>query len=206
MLKHYFTTFLLFLYFTTSVLAQVAGDYRIKQDGDWDDPNTWEVYNGTTWGNAVDFPGYVNGSNELIIDDGISVFFSGNSTVTVTQDKLVITHGELVFENNADITIEVGRLELLAKNAGAGEIGVMRWVQNADVFLPVGAVIVINGGDLDTSKNCNDSQSLYIGSEAITTCNGDSGSQGSFDDFEDNGGNRRTVITNRNKTYRVNKT
>ena len=210
MLKNYFTSFLVFLFISFSAFAQVAGDYRVKQDGDWDDLATWEVYNGTTWVNATDFPGYINASNELVIDDGTSVYFrkppppGANYTVNVNQDKLVITNGELVFENNADININVDRIELLRD--GSGGQGNMRWVKNANVRLPEGTVVVINGGDLITSSNCNDSQSLYIGDDAITTCNGDSGSQGSFDDFVDKGGNRRIIITNRNKTYRVNKT
>lgn len=206
MLKQYFTSIFLFLFVSLSAMAQSAGDYRVKQNGDWDDPATWEYYNGTTWVNATDFPGTINGSNQIVIDDGISVFFNANDVVDFNQDGLVISFGELVFLNNNNVVLNIPFIRLMAKDESAGEIGVMRWDGNADVYLPEGAIVSINGGDLITSSNsCSDSARLIIGSDIISTCNGNSGSSGSFDDFVNGGGTRVTIITNRNKTYRVNK-
>jgi len=33
--------------------AQTTGDFRSRQDGDWDDFNSWETYDGTQWVNAT---------------------------------------------------------------------------------------------------------------------------------------------------------
>ena len=40
---------LFMLCLVASVSAQNIGDYRTHQNGNWNDPNTWEYYNGASW-------------------------------------------------------------------------------------------------------------------------------------------------------------
>lgn len=37
------------VFFNTTLSAQTLGEYRSKQSGNWDDPNTWEQWDGTAW-------------------------------------------------------------------------------------------------------------------------------------------------------------
>jgi hypothetical protein len=58
--------------FSISMISwgQVNGDYRSRQDGDWDDNSTWQVYNGG-WSNCLagDYPGATAGAKTVFISD-----------------------------------------------------------------------------------------------------------------------------------------
>ncbi len=56
-----------FLLFSLSLFAQSVGDYGSISNGDWDDPNTWGVWNGTTFVNDGSYPGQSSGSYDVYI-------------------------------------------------------------------------------------------------------------------------------------------
>lgn len=74
--------FFLFL-FINSIKAQVAGDFRSAVSGQWDNPTTWQRYNGTGWdgsGFGSNNPGQTPGATS-------SVYIQTGHTVTLVQDE-----------------------------------------------------------------------------------------------------------------------
>ena len=77
-----------------TVLGQVVGDYRTQtgSDGNWSTPANWQVWNGTTWGPATDYPrstdGVITISKAIIVD------------IDVTVDQVVCTSGTALTVNN----------------------------------------------------------------------------------------------------------
>ena len=60
--------------------GQVDGDYQTIATGNWNDNNTWEVYNSGAWNpcGVGDYPGATPGA--------LTVYITGGSTVSVTAD------------------------------------------------------------------------------------------------------------------------
>ena len=62
--------FILLLFLSTTLMAQVAGDYRTRDSGDWSNAQIWERYNGSSWaaiGTPKPFASGKSGSN--YVDD-----------------------------------------------------------------------------------------------------------------------------------------
>jgi len=53
--------------------GQIAGDYQTVNGGNWDNTAIWEVYNGTAWVAATDYPGQNSGTGNVTIQDGDNV-------------------------------------------------------------------------------------------------------------------------------------
>ncbi|WP_150451484.1 immunoglobulin domain-containing protein [Arenibacter lacus] len=176
-----FAPLALFLVISMPILAQVTGDYRSKASGNWNSAATWQIYNGTIWMNATSYPG--QNSNVGTVTIGSSNTVSLNTNITAyTIDKLIIgdqTGGNdtLSFPNNQDWTVNI--MLIAIQNDG-----VLAWQGNADVYLPSEAVIYNNGGKINTDKNCNSSQRIYLGSREFSSCKGNGKFEYSFDDIE----------------------
>nr|WP_319401628.1 hypothetical protein [uncultured Carboxylicivirga sp.] len=81
-----------FCLFTIVVTAQNSGDYRtLGAGGNWNNTNTWEVYDGSTWVNAPDYPGQLAVSGLVTILNGASV------TLNVSPANVI---GDLVVEGS----------------------------------------------------------------------------------------------------------
>ncbi len=76
-MKQLFTFIIALL--SISSLAQVNGDFRSKQSGNWNSTSTWEVFdaNNLQWNNATNTPGL---SNSVWIQDGDSVVLAANGS------------------------------------------------------------------------------------------------------------------------------
>ncbi|WP_025739685.1 immunoglobulin domain-containing protein [Aquimarina pacifica] len=168
---------------STSLFSQSLNDYRSTTDGDWDDPLTWQVYNGSSWVGATNYPGEVSGTNNVSIEGGNSVDL--NTTIPNSINSLTVGDGiggtdTLEVSNTSSlntllITIEDG--------------GYATWTSNVTLFLPEGAaVIIIPSGSLDTSRPCSAAKRIQIGTIIYSTCNGGAGADYSFDDLNNAGG------------------
>jgi len=73
--------------------------YRSFQDGDWDDINTWEKYDGTGWYPASSWPGQVTNTCS-----GPSVVIRNGHEVTVDTD--VDFDGDVTVENGGTLTMQ----------------------------------------------------------------------------------------------------
>jgi len=171
----------LFVVFSIPVFAQVTGDYRSKATGNWGSASTWQIYNGIAWVNATSYPGQNSNVGTVTIGSGNKVTLNVDIT-SYTIDKLII--GD---ESGGTDTLSLphnGDYEANIMLVAVQSNGVLTWVQNADLHLPEDAIIYNNGGQIDFDKNCNASQVIWLGSRKFSACNGQGGSDYSFDEIE----------------------
>jgi len=95
MVQNYFLKGLLFLLLMLSfggAWAQVNGDYRTRNSGNWSANGTWQVYNGG-WVNCApgDYPGATAGAGTVTITNNIDVTL--NTTPTNSIGALVLATG-----------------------------------------------------------------------------------------------------------------
>ncbi|MBN1144557.1 MAG: hypothetical protein JXA72_09035, partial [Bacteroidales bacterium] len=61
-------------FITCDLWSQSAGDYRSDADGDWNNANTWERFNGATWVDpSPDYPGQNSGTGQVEIRNGHTI-------------------------------------------------------------------------------------------------------------------------------------
>ena len=172
---------LLFFVLSFPLLAQVTGDYRSKATGNWGSSSTWQMYNGTAWVNATSYPGQNSNVGTVTIGSGNTVTLNVDITSYII-DKLII--GD---ESGGDDTLSLPKNGVLTVNimlVAVQSDGVLTWEGNADLHLPEDAIIYNNGGVIDTDKNCNNSQRIYLGTREFSSCKGNGNYEFSFDEIE----------------------
>ena len=174
--------FLGLLFFSISLFAQTTGDYRSRRDGDWDNPNTWQVFDGTDWVNATNYPGELTTSNSVTIrdDDEVDLDFSvPNAITTIVVGDGSGSDAKLIIEDTSSLDVSV----LIINSDGE-----MEWDANVTLTLPASAAIVIQpGGDVDGSP-CSAAKRIEIGATIIASCNGGAGALYDFDELVAAGG------------------
>ncbi len=183
-LSHILRRFVLIAFFFLvgfPILAQVTGDYRSKSTGNWSSSGTWQIFNGSSWVNATSYPGQNSNITTVTIGSGNTVTLNVDIT-SYTIDQLIIGdqsggNDTLSIPSNGDFDVNI--MLVAVQNDG-----ILTWVKNADIHLPEGAIIYNNGGQIKTDKNCNASQNIYIGANKFSNCNGNGGSDYSFEDVE----------------------
>lgn len=91
--------------YRTKLFKDAIGDYRSNGSGNWDNPATWQRYNGTTWVAATDFPGQTPmSSGKVLIQNG------HNITVTTSQSGIynleIATGGTLTINASQTLTVD----------------------------------------------------------------------------------------------------
>ena len=205
-LKIYFFFFFVLLY--TTITAQTLGDFRSFQDGNWNDPASWEYFDGSSW---VSPPTNTN--------------YPGDGIVTANDVSIISNH---TINLNTNITNPINSLTIGDQNGGINNIstlligtsngnntyqlntnqistlydGLMEWGNNHTLVLPSGTLINIEqnspynpttvlGTDygLYDDGTCNTQMQIQIGSTLYANCNGNGGSPSSFQDVNNGGGN-----------------
>ncbi|WP_273277657.1 immunoglobulin domain-containing protein [Maribacter polysiphoniae] len=173
---------LFFLVVGFPLCAQVTGDYRSKATGYWNNSSIWQIYNGSSWVNATSYPGQNGNVATVTIGSGNTITLNVDITA-YSIDQLIIgdqsgSDDTLSLPNNGDFDVDI---KLVAVQSD----GVLTWVKNADLHLPQDAIIYNNGGQITTDKNCNASQNIFIGANKFSNCNGNGGSDYSFNEIEE---------------------
>ncbi len=89
--------------FTTFVtFGQSSGDFRTRQNGDWNNVNTWQRFNGSLWVNATWTPTYNDGT--ITVQAG----YTANITATVQVDQTIIYGAVVVYADPVDLDINDG--------------------------------------------------------------------------------------------------
>jgi len=69
---------LFFIFYCSSIYGQIAGDYRTKGSGYWNQINCWQTYNGSAWVDATVKPG---SSNNVYIQSTYNITLTGDESV-----------------------------------------------------------------------------------------------------------------------------
>ncbi len=199
---------LFYTYFCTAY-AQNIGDYQSKGTGNWNDYNTWEVYNGTTW--VAVTSGYPGKSTAPI-----GTIPAGNATAAVTIQpchEVTMNTGAKRNKVNSYVNIQKltvkGRMKLIENNDvvfgdDLQEViidgGSIFWSSNpTNLYLPQNCLITLLNLNstacsfpkgLQPIANCTGSQNLYIGgTKPYSSCNGEGNNTGgTFEDVNEAGG------------------
>ncbi len=132
--------------FYSSTFAQTSGDFRSRQNGNWDDFNSWETYDGTQWVNASagQIPSNTTTLTTVQANHTISVNSStaecgnlnisanGNlQTATGTNNQLSV-YGNLT--NNGNLDFFIGSDATTLVFAGSGDAGFSCGSNNTDIY------------------------------------------------------------------------
>ncbi len=126
-MKHNFTRFvsllLCIVLYQNVTIAQSAGDFRsnVSPTGLWNDVNSWQMYNGTSWGTAPHAPTSADGvitilasdsirlsdvrtiDNVVVDNNGVLAIFN-TSAFSVTVNDPITVNGRLYVANNVNLT------------------------------------------------------------------------------------------------------
>lgn len=163
--------------------SQSINDYRTTGSGNWTNTGIWEVFNGTTWVAATNYPGQVAGTNDVSIIGDVTVTL--NSNIPNSFNSLTIGDGNSTgdfLDIAATSSLNTLRIDMLSD-------GFIRWTANVTFSLPAGAAVVVQpGGGLLANGPCNGSKRLVIGTTRYAVCNGQAGADFSFEDINNGGG------------------
>ncbi|HEU4575863.1 MAG TPA: T9SS type A sorting domain-containing protein [Chitinophagaceae bacterium] len=98
---------------------QNVGDYRSRNDGNWNNINTWQYWDGSTWKNVTNtqgYPGQKSSGKSVTITNGNDITLNTSPTYSIAD--LTIGNGSgsnesLVFSSGNDLTLTIsGNLTL----------------------------------------------------------------------------------------------
>ncbi len=165
------------------VISQSVNDYRTIGSGNWTNISIWEIYNGTAWVAAINYPGQVVGTNDVSIIGNVTVTL--NSNIPNNFNSLTIGDSN----GTPDYLDIAGTSSLNTLNIAMQSDGFMRWTANVTFSIPAGGAITIeSGGGLLASGPCNGSKRIDIGTARYSACNGQAGTGISFEDINNAGG------------------
>ncbi len=122
--------------------AQTTGDYRSRQNGAWNDFNTWQRFNGTAWVNAIagQTPASADGLVEIVSGHTVTI------TASVAIDQTTISAGAILELTGGTITLNNGAGTDLQING--------TYIRSAATSITVGtASIVVASGGIYEHKN-----------------------------------------------------
>ena len=147
---------------SSSAFAQATGDFRSFQNGNWNDVNSWERYNGSTWVNPA--------PNTPLATEGVVTIQAGD-TITVTAidsiDQLVVD-GALALNDTLIITDGTGSdavvngTVMMTNTAGRMSLST---VGTPDISFATGSMYVhaANGGEIPTATWATGTTCLITG-------------------------------------------
>ena len=188
------------IFITTPFLySQTINDYRTVASGNWTNVAIWEVFNGTTWVAATNYPGQAgNTTNDVTIGNGVTVTI--NSAIPDPINS--VTLGDRTGGIDTLLIGNTASLNTTTQFTIAYD-GLLNWTVNKTFSLPAGTSFAVQSpnpdpaltlgvdhGIFENTSACSASKILQIGSTKYATCNGGGGgSVVTFDTVNNEGGN-----------------
>ncbi len=122
-------------------LAATSGDYRSKQNGNWNTASTWEKYDGSNWADATSAPASADG--EITIQSGHTITVASNATV----DQLILNTGGIL-TINASLNINNGAGTDLQVNGTLNNNGTI--TASASSSVSINGTFILNSGGSTT--------------------------------------------------------
>ena len=194
---------LAFLLLINIIYSQNIGDFRSIASGDWNDSTKWQTYNGTNWVAATQYPGQTSGSYTVTIEEinastphvitipVASTYSIGNLVVKgqltlnanltlPTTSSLIIDAGTVLLnDNKVDLTLQANA-QVNIINTGSGTCSGGSGINGYGII----------------SSNCNNNNSLIIGTITYSNCAGGGNSfAGDFCEINESGGTINAVPT-----------
>lgn len=92
--------------YALNAIAQNTGDFRSRQDGNWNDFNTWERFDGISWIDAISGQTPTLTNNVTIISGHLVVLNAGPAqAANLTIDGTFQHNSSFVFTVNGNLTI-----------------------------------------------------------------------------------------------------
>ena len=192
---------LAFLLLINIIYSQNIGDFRSIATGDWNDSTKWQTYNGTNWVAATQYPGQTSGTYTVTIEEinastphiitipTASTYSIGN---LVVKGKLTL-NANLTLSTTSSLIIDAGTVLL---NANKVDFTLQA---NAQVnIINTGSGTCSGGSGINgygiISSNCNNNNSLIIGTITYSNCAGGGNSfAGDFCEVNESGGTINAV-------------
>ena len=194
---------LAFLLLINIIYSQNIGDFRSIASGDWNDSTKWQTYNGTNWVAATQYPGQTSGTYTVTIEEinastphiitipTASTYSIGNLVVKgqltlnanltlSTTSSLIIDAGTVLLnDNKVDLTLQANA-QVNIINTGSGTCSGGSGINGYGII----------------SSNCNNNNSLIIGTITYSNCAGGGNSfAGDFCKVNESGGTINAVPT-----------
>ena len=192
---------LAFLLLINIIYSQNIGDFRSIASGDWNDSTKWQTYNGTNWVAATQYPGQTSGTYTVTIEEinastphiitipTASTYSIGNLVVKgkltlnanltlSTTSSLIIDAGTVLLnDNKVDLTLQANA-QVNIINTGSGTCSGGSGINGYGII----------------SSNCNNNNSLIIGTITYSNCAGGGNSfAGDFCEVNESGGTINAV-------------
>ena len=202
---------ILSLFASISLFAQTTGDFNAISSGSWDNTNTWEYYNGTSWQTPAPFyPGQTgNTTNDVVIGNNVTVTIDNpNAPETINSltvgdqmggiggiDTLLITDDSTLYTTSITIAYD-GFVDW----GGTGSSNYFLTFPDPSTNLvvepvnPYGLTLGTDHGLNENTGSCSNSKGIEIGPDSYTTCQGAGGNL-SFNTVNNGGGNLSVSAT-----------
>ncbi|HOT13839.1 MAG TPA: hypothetical protein PK252_03660, partial [Bacteroidales bacterium] len=121
--------FIAFFFSAFDAVSQSAGDYRTRNNGNWNGANVWQIRNAanTAWNNTANYPGVDNSLPSIYIQNNVTlnvtpayhvnnVIFNSNNTITISNGQTLYVDGSI----SGTGTISVAGILYVAGNIGTG--------------------------------------------------------------------------------------
>lgn len=144
----YRSLFFIFLLFigSISLFAQVNGDYRTRNSGDWNDTDVWQRYSSGSWSNVTTAPTSANGT--VTISHNININVNASASAVVISANTVTVENGITFGITGNLTLNGGNLRAYSPvfSSVTGNVS-------------VGATLLLSGAS-----------ELYAQSSALSVC------------------------------------
>lgn len=194
---------IVFVLLVNLLYSQNIGDYKTVASGNWADYTKWQIYTASGWTAATQFPGQTSGNYSVSIEE-INTSTPHVITIPVASTYSIgnlVVKGQLTL--NANLTLP--KTSILIIDAGT----VLLNDNKVDLTLQANAQVnIINTGSGTCSggsgingygiisSNCNNNNSLIIGTITYSNCAGNGNSfAGDFCKVNESGGTINAVPT-----------
>ncbi|MFH4965172.1 hypothetical protein V8G69_09245, partial [Gaetbulibacter sp. M235] len=202
---------------STAAFVLATGDYQSNGNGNWDDPNSWRLYNTATGLYDIiplTYPGELSGSYTVTIQASDTISVSSNLTInsigdlvingtlnlssnlTTTAMGNVTVNGTLILgDNTSNQHITTLNTQQLTIATTTPEIGTLIFYgPKVRLNLPSNAALIIEPSST-INGDCTNNDEIFIGSDKYATCVGGGSTTYSFGELVASGGSINAEIT-----------
>ncbi|WP_418263735.1 HYR domain-containing protein [Flavobacterium faecale] len=188
-MKKKYLNFIFLLLISFSVFSQNLGDYKSVSNGDWSSASSWQVWNGSVWSIATNYPGQNPGTYAVNVASTHTITIATN--LSTSSIGAVIVNGTLKLSpspNPNTITLTTPSINI--------DGGILNFDTNKiRLNLPSYAVITLENSGMINGK-CTNNDEIYIGSNKYAACVGGGAGVYTFGEVVAAGGNVNATISN----------